>query len=108
MSEYELIVTIVNTGFAEQVMDFAKSAGCTGGTILHARGTGKEEAEKFFGIAISPEKEIVISIVKKDLKDAIIKAIYNGTGLKSPGQGISFSLPVDDVVGLSRLLKPEE
>lgn len=90
MSEYELIVTIVNTGFAEQVMDFAKAAGCTGGTILHARGTGQEEAEKFFGIAISPEKEVVISIVKKELKDAIIKAIYNGTGLKSQDREFLF------------------
>ena len=35
------------------------------------------------------------------IKDDILHALYKAVGLKTPGQGIAFSMPVDDVVGLS-------
>ena len=38
--EFELVITIVNRGFADKVMDAAKAAGATGGTVLYARGSG--------------------------------------------------------------------
>ena len=54
-----------------------------------------------FNITIQPDKEIVLIIVKSEIKDDILHALYKEVGLDSPGQGIAFSLPVDDVVGLS-------
>ena len=99
-NEYELIMCIVNQGFSEEVMAAARDCGARGGTVLNARGTAKEEAEKLFNITITPEKEIVMIIVKSQSKDEILHAIYTKCGLKTPGQGIAFSLPVDDVVGL--------
>jgi len=99
-NEYELILCIVNQGFSEEVMDAAKDCGARGGTVINARGTAKSEAEALFHINISPEKEIVMILSKVDIKDDILKAIYTKVGLNSPGQGIAFSVPVDDVVGL--------
>lgn len=100
MGEYELIMCIVNQGFSEEVMSAARECGARGGTVLNARGTAKEEAEKLFNITITPEKEIVMIIVKKEIKEEILHAIYTKCGLKTPGQGIAFSMPVADVVGL--------
>ena len=40
-------------------------------------------------------------LVPADIKDAVLHAVYTHAGLKTEGQGIAFSLPVDDVVGLS-------
>lgn len=97
---YEMIFAIVNTGYTEEVMDAVKAIGATGGTIINARGTASHEAEKFFGISISSEKEIVMIIVDKAIKNDVLKAIYERVGLSSPGQGIAFSVPVDDAVGL--------
>ncbi|MBQ9449580.1 MAG: P-II family nitrogen regulator [Acholeplasmatales bacterium] len=99
-NEYELILCIVNQGFSEEVMDAAKDCGARGGTVINARGTAKADAEALFHITISPEKEIVMILSKVDIKDDILKAIYTKVGLNSPGQGIAFSVPVDDVVGL--------
>ncbi len=98
--EYELIVSIVNSGFASQAMDAARACGAKGGTILHARGTAREEAEKKFNIAIHPEKEMVLIVVKKEIADDILKALYNEVGLKTPGQGIAFTIPIDETAGL--------
>ena len=98
---HECIVCIVNTGFSESVMDAARECGARGGTVIHGRGTANQEAEQFFGISIQPDKEIVLLVVPHELTDPILHALYRAVGLKTPGQGIAFSLPVDAVVGVS-------
>lgn len=98
---HEVIFCIVNTGFADEVMDAAREFGARGGTVIRARGTANQEAEKIFNIAIQPEKEIVMILVDSKIKNDILHALYKAVGLKTPGQGIAFSVPVEDVVGLS-------
>ncbi len=101
MTDYELIVCIVNSGFSETVMTAAREQGARGGTVLTARGTANKEAEEFFHISIQPEKEIVMILVPTDIRDSVLHAVYQNAGLKTAGQGISFSLPVTNAVGLS-------
>lgn len=98
---YKCVLAIVNNGFSEVAMDTAKACGAKGGTILQGRGTISKEAEKFFNITISPEKEIVMILAKADLVDGILKGLYSAIGASTQAQGIAFALPVDDVVGLS-------
>ena len=105
--EYEVIFCIVNAGFSDAVMDAAKEFGARGGTVIRARGTANSESEKLFGITVQPEKEIVMILVNSDIKNGILHALYRAVGLNTPGQGIAFSLPVDNVVGLSHSLKQE-
>ncbi|MCH5143087.1 MAG: P-II family nitrogen regulator [Clostridiales bacterium] len=99
--KYELVLCIVNTGFSDVVMDAARDVGARGGTIIHARGTANKVAEQVFNITIQPDKEIVMILVPANIKDDVLHAIYKMAGLKSEGQGIAFSLAVDDAVGLS-------
>lgn len=98
---HEMILCIVNAGFSDSVMDAARELGARGGTVLRARGTAAKEAESLFGITIQPEKEIVMIVVPAEIKDKILHALYQSVGLKTPGQGIAFSLPVDRAVGLT-------
>lgn len=99
--KHEAIFCIVNSGYSEAVMDAAKKLGAKGGTVINARGTAGKEAETFFHITIQPEKEIVMILVPKEIKDAVMHALYSEVGLDSAGQGIAFSVPVDSVVGLT-------
>lgn len=99
--DYEVIFCIVNAGFSDMVMDAAKEVGARGGTVIHARGTANKEAEKLFQITIQPDKDIVMILVSADIKDAVLHALYNNAGLKTAGQGIAFSMAVDNVVGIS-------
>ena len=98
--KHEVIMCIVNSGFSEAVMEAAREFGARGGTVIRARGTANAEAESIFNIAIQPEKEIVMILVDTKIKDDILHALYKAVGLQTPGQGIAFSMPVDDVVGL--------
>ncbi len=101
MTDNELILCIVNAGFADTVMSAAKEHGARGGTVINARGTASKNAEEFFNIPIQPEKEIVMILVPSEIRDDVLHALYREAGLKTAGQGISFSLPVTNVVGLT-------
>ena len=99
--KHEVIICIVNSGFSESVMDAARELGARGGTVIRGRGTAKPQPQKLYGIAIQPEKEIVMILVDTAIKNDILHALYKSVGLQTPGQGIAFALPVEDVVGLA-------
>ena len=93
-SKYELVVCIINAGYSETVMAAARAAGARGGTIVRARGSANPEAEEFFNISIQPDKEVVLILVRSDIKDEVLKSVYKNCGLSTEGLGIVFSLPV--------------
>lgn len=99
-TEYELLVAIANQGCIDTVMDVARSVGAGGGTVIHAKGTGMETAEKFLGVSLAAEKEIILIVTRKKQKNAIMKAMMEQTGLDSKEKTIIFSLPVTSTVGL--------
>lgn len=94
-NQFELVVCIVNAGFSQNVMEAARTAGAQGGTILRARGSANPEAEEFFNISIQPDKEVLLILVPKGIKDEVIRAVYKDAGLGQEAQGIAFSLPVN-------------
>ena len=96
----ETVFCVVNAGFSDAVMFAARKAGATGGTIIKGRGTTSTEAEQMFNITIQPEKEIVFILVPAEIKDAVLRSIYQTAGLESESHGIAFSLPVSHAVGL--------
>ncbi len=92
---HTLITFIVNKGYADDAMAAARRAGARGGTILNARGTGKEEDVRFFGIQLVPEKEILVILVKADEAPAILEAVKAVPCLAEPGSGIAYCTPVE-------------
>ncbi len=99
--QHDLIVIIANQGYSEEVMEVAKAAGATGGTILHARGVGLQHAEKFFGISIQPEKEMLYIVANKENSRKIMLSVTEQKGCHTDARAIAFSLPVNGVAGLS-------
>ncbi len=97
--EHELILVISNVGHTEEVMDAARTAGATGGTILHAKGANAERAQQFFKVSIIQEKEITMIVAPSAQKAAIMAAILKSAGPSSPAGSVVFSLPVSDAAG---------
>ena len=97
---YDLIVTIVNRGHSDLVMSAAKKADAPGGTLLHGLGLGSKEAEKFLGITIQPEKDVILILAPHEKKSGIMETIAHEAGLNTAGRGICFSLPVNRALGL--------
>ena len=104
-NEHEVILAIVNSGFAEDVMEVAREKGARGGTIINARGVIKEDAAAFFGITLHADKEILMMVVEKAIRDEVLNAIYKEMDMAKKAKGIAFSLPVSDVAGLAQKIE---
>lgn len=102
----ELLVVIANQGYSNMVMEAAKRAGAGGGTVIHARGTGMERAESFFGVSLASEKEIIFIVSKTSQRSHIMKAVMKDAGMETKAKSIIFSLPVTETAGL-RLMEEE-
>ena len=107
-NDHEVIFAIVNSGYADDVMDIAREQGVRGGTILNARGVVREEAAAFFGITLHQDKEILMMVVEKNIRDNVLNAIYKQMGMAKKAKGIAFSLPVSDVAGLAPKMAPAQ
>ena len=105
--KHELIVVILNEGYADFVMDAARAAGAGGGTVLHAKGTGSRRGEKFFGVSLADEKDMVYIIAHADEKAAIMRAIHENAGPGTKAGAICFTLPISSVAGLREREKDE-
>ena len=95
-TKWKMITVIVNSGYADDIMDAARKAGASGGTVTHARGTASPDDAKFLGVSIVPEKEMVMILCEADQTDAIVNAISSLKCLDEPGVGIMFTQGVTD------------
>ena len=94
MKELKALYTIVNAGFASEVVEIARSLGATGATIINARGS-VAKPKTILGITIDTEKEIVLSVVEKEVALRIAEAIKERAGVGTPAHGLCFFLPVE-------------
>lgn len=99
---YNAIYTIVEKGNADDVIEAAQKAGSRGGTVMHARGSGSEEARKVFNMLIEPEKEIVLIISEEAKTKDIVESIRKETGIEEQGKGIIFVTKVEQTYGLAK------
>lgn len=96
---YELIVVIANEGRTDLVMNTARNAGATGGTVLHGKGTGNAETQKFLNVSLAQEKEVILIVAKSAQKQEIMRSILKSAGPDTEAGAITFSLPISEVAG---------
>ena len=90
-TKYELVVVIA-----------------AGGTVIHAKGTGAKKAEKFLGVTLVPEKDMIFIVTKTENKNDIMRAIMDEAGFESKAKSIVFSIPVTDTAGMRLMEEIEE
>lgn len=100
---HELIFVVLNEGFSDAVMTAARPAGASGGTVLSAKGTGMVQAEKFLGLSLADEKDVLMIVARAGEKAAIMRAIMEQAGPGTKAGAVCFSLPVSSVAGLRRI-----
>lgn len=100
--DYKAIFVIVDKGSMDTVLEAAESAGSTGGTVIHGRGSSSKEKETLFNIKIEPEKEIVLILSKAKKTEPIVDAIKERLNVHEPSAGIIFVMDVNRAVGLYR------
>ena len=99
-TKYELLVVIANQGYTETIMEAARRGKAAGGTMIHAKGTGMEGAEKFLGVSLAAEKELIFIVVRREQKNEVMSAIMEDAGIETRAGAIVFSVPVTSTAGL--------
>lgn len=99
--DFQLIVTIVNTGDSQKVIKAAAEAGAEGGTILNGRGTGVNEQRTFMNFTIDPEKDVILTLIPSSFTDKVVASIEQAVDLNAPGRGIAFLIDVENVFGVN-------
>ena len=96
----DLILAAVEPGHTDEVMEAARQVGARGGTVLHARDVSGDDAAKFFGISLHPEREIVAIVVPREMRQPVMQAISRAAGSQTPARGVLLSIPVDEAIGM--------
>jgi nitrogen regulatory protein P-II 1 len=86
----ELITCVVQRGKADKVAKAALEAGAGGATIFFARGMGLREKLGLLGLAIVPEKEVVLIVSNKAATKTIFDTVVRTARLDVPGMGIAY------------------
>lgn len=97
---YQAIFTIVDSEESEDVIAAAVAAGSQGGTVISGRGAGSHESSKLFSMNIEPEKDIVLILSESQTSDAIVASISHAVEIEKPGNGVLFTLDVNNTRGL--------
>ena len=98
--DYSMVVTVVNDGYSEEVMNAARSAGAGGGTVLHTRSIGNEKIMSLLGFSVQDKKEVVFILTKQKKKADLMEAISKNCGVGSEANGIVLSMPLESVMGI--------
>ncbi|MBI3970002.1 MAG: P-II family nitrogen regulator [Chloroflexi bacterium] len=93
-------MAIMQRGKADKPIRAALKAGAQSAVAFFGRGLGIRERLGLLGLAVQPEKEIVMVVVPDTLLDIVVRAMVRAGNLDQPGVGFLFVMPVEDVVGI--------
>ncbi len=83
-----LILISVNDGYADSVMQVARKAGATGGTIIKGRLADSEIAEELNNAAKDEERELLVILAPLKTSKRIMEEVNSAFGINSKANGI--------------------
>lgn len=100
-SSYSMILITVTQGYSEEVLDTARAAGATGGTIIKGHHRSADSPVQLWGFTFQEEQEILAIVVPRSIKSDIVSSIKEKHGMHSPAHGVILTLPIDEYIGLN-------
>lgn len=100
---YALVIVIAEKGSTDPVMDAARAGGAKGGTVVNAKGTGTSFTQKFFGMSLASEKELIYIVCRQQEIEPIIRSVNEKCGMQTKYHAAAFSMPVETIAGLRSL-----
>ena len=90
-----LIVISVNEGYSEDVIQVARKAGATGGTVIKGRLADVEQFADMGKTEIDGEREILCILAPMKTSKQIMDDVNKEFGLTSKANGIVFAVPTE-------------
>jgi len=98
--KFSTVVAIVAEEHENAAIDIAKANGAGGVTILNGRGLGLGDKTTFFGLTYERSDSILIFVMEEHSALKVITAITQELELEKSGNGLVFSLPIENLSGI--------
>lgn len=96
---YVALCTILERGLGEEAVDVAREVGARGATVIEARGSARRISQDF-AFEIEDQKDFLLMILRKEQLETVQKALSNHFSMAEANSGITFSYPLNKVIGL--------
>lgn len=90
-----LIVISVNEGYCDDVMQVARKAGATGGTVIKGRLADIEQFAELPNTSAEEEREMLCILAPSNTARQIMEDVNREFGISSDANGIVFALPTE-------------
>ena len=90
-----LIIISVNEGFSDDLMQVARKADATGGTVIKGRLANLEELANLGQVNVDGEREILCILAPLKTSAQIMEDVNKEFGITSPANGIIVAIPTE-------------
>lgn len=90
-----LIIISVNEGFSDDVMEVARKAGATGGTVIKGRLADSSQFEGLPDTKVDEDREMLCILAPQQTGRQIMEDVNREFGLTSPANGIVISVATE-------------
>ena len=99
IQKLKLLFTVVDRPKAEFYMDVLSQFEVNFQMVTGGKGTANSDLIELLGLNI--QKAVIISVVREDMVDPIIKCLENKFDTIKNGKGIAFAVPLSSVIGVN-------
>lgn len=92
---HTIVMISVVHGYSDEVMEVAKKAGATGGTVINGRFVESEALNELALVDGNEEREILFILAPVGVGHQIMKDVNQEYGFKSKANGILWTVPVE-------------
>ena len=99
IKKLKLVITVVDRAKAEFYLDVLSQFEVNFQMVASGKGTATSEIIDMFGLNIN--KAVLLSIVREDMVDPIMKCLEEKFETIRKGKGIAFAVPLSGVIGVN-------
>ena len=99
IKKLKLLFTVVDRSKAEFYLDVLSQFEVNCQMVLPGKGTANSDLVSMLGLNM--QKAVILSVVREDMVDSIIKCLEDKFTTIRKGKGIAFAVPLSSVIGVS-------
>ena len=99
IKKLKLLFTVVERPKAEFFLDVLSQFEVNCQMVIPGKGTANSDLVSMLGLSI--QKAVILSVVREDMVDAIMKCLEEKFETIRNGKGIAFAVPLSSVIGVS-------
>ena len=99
IKKLKLIITVVDRNKAEFYLDLLSQFEVNFQMVTGGKGTAQSEIVEMLGLNI--HKAVIMSVVREDVTETVIKTLEEKFETIKNGKGIAFAVPLTSVIGVN-------